>query len=141
MSKDNWFAVVPLAVIASHLCMPCRQLMLDCPGDPSLRGQRHSAGDGYRLYDGCRRTIAAEATMLKKMMTWRLIGIFFGLMTLFFILSGYLFNILLYSRCLMTFGRMRRGFGLIADTEYFDFGPGFARYLLSCCERVNYGGA
>lgn len=36
-----------------------------------------------------------EATMLKKVMTWRLIGIFFGTVTLFIILSGYLFNILL----------------------------------------------
>ena len=36
-----------------------------------------------------------EATMLKKVMTWRLIGIFFGVMTLFFILSGYVFNMCL----------------------------------------------
>ncbi|MGL4519763.1 MAG: permease [Phocaeicola sp.] len=33
-----------------------------------------------------------EATMLKKVMTWRLIGLFFGVVTLFIILSGYLFN-------------------------------------------------
>lgn len=36
-----------------------------------------------------------EATMLKKAMTWRLIGIFFGVVTLFIILSGYLFNAIL----------------------------------------------
>ena len=36
-----------------------------------------------------------EAAMLKKVMTWRLIGIFFGVMTLFFILSGYVFNMCL----------------------------------------------
>lgn len=36
-----------------------------------------------------------EAAMLKKVMTWRLIGIFFATVTLFIILSGYLFNILL----------------------------------------------
>lgn len=36
-----------------------------------------------------------EATMLKKIMTWRLIGIFFGVVTLFIILSGLLFNIIL----------------------------------------------
>ena len=36
-----------------------------------------------------------EATMLKKVMTWRLIGIFFGVVTLFFIISGYIFNWLL----------------------------------------------
>lgn len=36
-----------------------------------------------------------EATMLKKVMTWRLIGIFFGVVALFIILSGYLFNAIL----------------------------------------------
>lgn len=36
-----------------------------------------------------------EATMLKKAMTWRLIAIFFGTVTLFIILSGYLFNLIL----------------------------------------------
>jgi uncharacterized membrane protein YraQ (UPF0718 family) len=36
-----------------------------------------------------------EATLLKKVMTWRLIGIFFGTVTLFIIISGYLFNWLL----------------------------------------------
>ena len=36
-----------------------------------------------------------EATMLKKVMTWKLIGIFFGTVTLFIILSGWIFNIIL----------------------------------------------
>lgn len=36
-----------------------------------------------------------EAAMLKKVMTWNLIGIFFGTITLFIILLGYLFNWLL----------------------------------------------
>ena len=36
-----------------------------------------------------------EATMLKKVMTWRLIAIFFGTVTLFIILLGYLFNLIL----------------------------------------------
>lgn len=33
-----------------------------------------------------------EATLLKKVMTWRLIAIFFGVITFFIIVSGYLFN-------------------------------------------------
>ena len=33
-----------------------------------------------------------EATMLKKVITWRLIAVFFGVVTLLIILSGYLFN-------------------------------------------------
>lgn len=36
-----------------------------------------------------------EATLLKKVMTWRLIGIFFGVVTVFIIISGYLFHWLL----------------------------------------------
>lgn len=36
-----------------------------------------------------------EATLLKKVMTWKLIGIFFGTVTLFIILSGWVFNAML----------------------------------------------
>ncbi|MFI3261870.1 MAG: permease [Rikenellaceae bacterium] len=36
-----------------------------------------------------------EATLLKKVMTWRLIAIFFGIITLFIIMLGYLFNLVL----------------------------------------------
>jgi len=33
--------------------------------------------------------------MLKKVMTWKLIAIFFGVVALFIIISGYLFNLIL----------------------------------------------
>lgn len=36
-----------------------------------------------------------EATLLNKVMTWKLIGIFFGTVTLFIILSGWVFNAVL----------------------------------------------
>ena len=36
-----------------------------------------------------------EATMLKKVMTWKLIGIFFGAVTLLIVLSGWVFNAIL----------------------------------------------
>ncbi len=36
-----------------------------------------------------------EATLLKKVMTWKLIAIFFAVVTMFIILSGYIFNIIL----------------------------------------------
>lgn len=36
-----------------------------------------------------------EATLLKKVMTWKLIGIFFGTVTIFIILSGWVFNAVL----------------------------------------------
>lgn len=38
-----------------------------------------------------------EAILLKKVMTWKLIGIFFGTVSVLIILSGYLFNILMTS--------------------------------------------
>lgn len=36
-----------------------------------------------------------EATLLKKVMTWKLIGIFFGVVTICIIISGYFYNIIL----------------------------------------------
>ena len=36
-----------------------------------------------------------EATLLKKVMTMKLIAIYFGVVTLFIIISGYLFNLIL----------------------------------------------
>lgn len=36
-----------------------------------------------------------EATLLKKVMTWKLVGLFFGLITLFIVILGYLYNIIL----------------------------------------------
>ena len=36
-----------------------------------------------------------EATLLKKVMTWRLIAVFFSTVAGFIILSGYLFNLVL----------------------------------------------
>jgi len=36
-----------------------------------------------------------EATLLKKVMTWKLIAIFFSVVTVFIIISGYIFNVIL----------------------------------------------
>jgi uncharacterized membrane protein YraQ (UPF0718 family) len=36
-----------------------------------------------------------EATMLKKVMTWKLIAIFFGVVATCIIISGYVFNLIL----------------------------------------------
>lgn len=36
-----------------------------------------------------------EGTLLKKVMTWKLIALFFGIVTLFIIISGFLFNLIL----------------------------------------------
>ena len=92
MSKDNWFAV-PLAVVCAVPMyanaagiVPVVQVFVT-KGIP--------LGTAIAFMMGVVGLSLPEATMLKKVMTWRLIGIFFGVMTLFFILSGYLFNLIL----------------------------------------------
>ena len=92
MSKDNWFAV-PLAVVCAVPMyanaagiVPVVQVFVT-KGIP--------LGTAIAYIMGVVGLSLPEATMLKKVMTWRLIGIFFGVMTLFFILSGYVFNMCL----------------------------------------------
>ena len=92
MSKDNWFAV-PLAVVCAVPMyanaagiVPVVQVFVT-KGSP--------LGTAIAFMMGVVGLSLPEATMLKKVMTWRLIGIFFGVMTLFFILSGYVFNMCL----------------------------------------------
>lgn len=92
MSKDNWFAV-PLAVICAVPMyanaagiVPVIQVFV-AKGIP--------LGTAVAFMMGVVGLSLPEAAMLKKVMTWRLIGIFFAVMTSFFILSGYVFNMLL----------------------------------------------
>ena len=92
MSKDNWFAV-PLAVICAVPMyanaagiVPVIQVFV-AKGIP--------LGTAVAFMMGVVGLSFPEAAMLKKVMTWRLIGIFFAVMTSFFILSGYVFNMLL----------------------------------------------
>lgn len=92
MAKDNWFAV-PLAVVCAVPMyanaagiVPVIQVFV-AKGIP--------LGTAIAFMMGVVGLSLPEATMLKKVMTWRLIGIFFGTITLFIILSGYLFNIML----------------------------------------------
>lgn len=92
MSEDNLFAV-PLAVICAVPMyantagiVPVIQVFV-AKGIP--------LGTAIAFMMGVVGLSLPEATMLKKVMTWRLIGIFFGVVTLFIILSGYLFNLIL----------------------------------------------
>lgn len=92
MAKDNWFAV-PLAVICAVPMyanaagiVPIIQVFV-AKGIP--------LGTAIAFMMGVVGLSLPEAMMLKKVMTWRLIGIFFGVVTLFIILSGYLFNLFL----------------------------------------------
>ncbi len=92
MSRENWFAVplsvlcaVPMYANAAGI-VPVIQVFV-AKGIP--------LGTAIAFMMAVVGLSLPEATMLKKVMTWRLIGIFFGVITLFIILSGYLFNLIL----------------------------------------------
>ena len=92
MGRDNIFAV-PMAVICAVPMyanaagiVPVIQVFV-AKGMP--------LGTAIAFMMGVVGLSLPEATMLKKVMTWRLIAIFFATVTLFIILSGYLFNLLL----------------------------------------------
>ncbi|MEG2819445.1 MAG: permease [Muribaculaceae bacterium] len=92
LSKDNWYSV-PLAVIVgvpmyanAAGVVPIIQVFV-AKGVP--------LGTAIAFMMAVVGLSLPEATLLKKVMTWRLIGIFFGVVALFIVLSGYLFNIIL----------------------------------------------
>ena len=92
MSKDNWFAVplsvvleVPMYANAAGI-VPVIEVFV-AKGIP--------IGTALAFMMAVVGLSLPEATLLKKVMTWRLIGIFFGLITSFIIALGYLYNIIL----------------------------------------------
>lgn len=90
MSKSNWFAV-PLSVI---LAVPMYANAAGIvPVIEVFVAKGIPLGTAIAFMMGVVGLSLPEATLLKKVMTWRLIGIFFGTITLFIILSGYLFNL------------------------------------------------
>lgn len=89
MGKDNWF-VVPLSVL---LAVP---MYANAAGIvPIIQvfvAKGVSVGTALAFMMAVVGLSLPEATLLKKVMTWRLIGIFFSVVTIIIILSGYLFN-------------------------------------------------
>ena len=91
MSKDNWLAVpistllaVPMYSNASGI-LPVVQVLV-AKGIP--------LGTAIAFMMGVVGLSLPEAMLLKKVMTWKLIAIFFGTVTVCIIISGYLFNII-----------------------------------------------
>ena len=89
LSADNWYSV-PLAVVLAvpmyanaAAIVPVIQVFV-AKGVPM--------GTAMAFMMAVVGLSIPEATMLKKVMTWKLIGIFFGTIMLFIILLGYLFN-------------------------------------------------
>lgn len=92
MSRDNWFAV-PLSVL---LAVPMYANAAGIvPIIEVFVAKGIPMGTALAFMMAIVGLSLPEATLLKKVMTWRLIAIFFGTITLFIILSGYMFNILL----------------------------------------------
>lgn len=92
MAKDNWLAV-PLSVI---LAVPMYANAAGIvPVIEVFVAKGIPVGTAIAFMMGVVGLSLPEATLLKKVMTWKLIGIFFGTVAAFIILSGYLFNWLL----------------------------------------------
>lgn len=92
LAKDNWYSV-PLAVI---LAVPMYANAAGIvPVIQVFVAKGVPLGTAIAFMMAVVGLSLPEATMLKKVMTWPLIGIFFGVVALFIILSGYLFNAIL----------------------------------------------
>tara|TARA_R110002050_G_scaffold4573_1_gene22081 strand:+ start:61194 stop:62171 length:978 start_codon:yes stop_codon:yes gene_type:complete len=92
MNKDNLFAV-PIATI---LAVPMYSNALGIlPVAQVLVAKGIPLGTAIAFMMGVVGLSFPEAMLLKKVMSFKLIGIFFGVVTLCIIISGYIFNIIL----------------------------------------------
>ncbi len=91
MSSENWYAVPLSVIIAVPMYANAAGVV---PIIQVLVAKGIPIGTAIAFMMGVVGLSIPEATMLKKVMTWRLIGIYFGIVSLMFIISGYLFNLL-----------------------------------------------
>jgi len=92
MGNDNWYAV-PLAVM---LAIPMYANAAGIvPVIQVFVTKGISIGTALAFMMAVVGLSLPEATLLKKVMTWKLICIFFGVVTVIIIFSGYLFNLIL----------------------------------------------
>ena len=92
MSRDNWYAVPLSVVLAVRMYANAAGIV---PVIEVFVAKGIPLGTAIAFMMAVVGLSLPEATLLKKVMTWRLISIFFATVTLFIILSGYLFNALL----------------------------------------------
>ncbi len=92
MSKDNWLAVPMSVLLAVPMYANAAGIV---PVIEVFVAKGIPMGTAIAFMMAVVGLSLPEATLLKKVMTWRLIGIFFGTVALFIILSGYLFNYIL----------------------------------------------
>lgn len=92
LSKDNWLAVPLSVVLAVPIYANAAGIV---PIIEVFVAKGIPIGTAIAFMMGVVGLSLPEATLLKKVMSWRLIGIFFGTVAFFIILSGYLFNYIL----------------------------------------------
>ena len=91
MSRDNWYAVPLSVMLAVPMYANAAGIV---PVIEVFVAKGIPLGTAIAFMMAVVGLSLPEATLLKKVMTWRLIAVFFTTVTLFIILSGYLFNFL-----------------------------------------------
>ena len=92
LSRDSWYAVPVSVVLAVPMYTNAAGIV---PVVEVFVAKGIPLGTAIAFMMSVVGLSLPEATMLKKAMTWRLILVFFSTVTLFIILSGYLFNCIL----------------------------------------------
>lgn len=92
LSRDSWYAVPVSVVLAVPMYANAAGIV---PVVEVFVAKGIPLGTAIAFMMSVVGLSLPEATMLKKVMTWRLILIFFSTVALFIILSGYLFNCIL----------------------------------------------
>lgn len=91
LSKDNWFAVPIATILAVPMYSGASGIL---PIIQVLVSKGIPLGTAIAFMMGVVGLSLPEAMLLKKVMTVKLIAIFFGVVTLCIIISGYIFNII-----------------------------------------------
>lgn len=91
MSRDNWYAVPLSVMLAVPMYANAAGIV---PVIEVFVAKGIPLGTAIAFMMAVVDLSLPEATLLKKVMTWRLIAVFFITVMLFIILSGYLFNFL-----------------------------------------------
>ena len=89
MGKDSWYAVPVAVILAVPMYANAAGVV---PVIQVFVTKGISLGTALAFMMAVVGLSLPEATLLKKVMTWKLIGIFFGVVTVIIIVSGYLFN-------------------------------------------------
>lgn len=92
MNKDNWFAVPLSTILAVPMYSNASGIL---PVVQVLVAKGIPLGTAIAFMMGVVGLSLPEAMLLKKVMTWKLIAVFFGTVTICIIISGYLFNLIL----------------------------------------------